>query len=210
MPELKTFLTFGLVVFGMILIPGPNMLYLISRSVGQGRMAGYISLGGIVLAFVFYMLCTVLGITALLFAIPHAYDVLRFMGAVYMLYLAWQVLKPGGHSLFKVYELPSHGHKKLFTMGFLTSLFNPKVAMIYLSLLPQFIEPQKAHILEQSLLLGVTHILISIICNGLIVSLAGYIAVWFSKNPRWISLQRGLMGGVFLSLALRMALDRQH
>ena len=100
-----------------------------------------ISLGGVALGFVFYMLCAAFGITALLFAVPYAYDALRFGGALYLLWLAWQVLKPNGRSPFQVRELAVDGPRKLFAMGFITNLLNPKIAMLYLALLPQFIDP---------------------------------------------------------------------
>ena len=102
MPHLSSLLGFALVSFGMVLTPGPNMIYLISRSIAQGRGAGLISLGGVALGFVFYMLCAAFGITALLFAVPYAYDALRLGGALYLLWLAWQVLKPNGRSPFQV------------------------------------------------------------------------------------------------------------
>jgi threonine/homoserine/homoserine lactone efflux protein len=118
MPELAKLLTFGLVSLGMALTPGPNMLYLVSRSICQGRTAGLISLGGVALGFVFYMLSAALGITALLLAVPFAYDALRFGGALYMLWLAWQAVKPGGRSPFQVRDLPADSPRKLFAMGF--------------------------------------------------------------------------------------------
>jgi threonine/homoserine/homoserine lactone efflux protein len=105
MPHLSSLLGFALVSLGMVLTPGPNMIYLISRSIAQGRGAGLISLGGVALGFVLYMLCAAFGITALLFAVPYAYDALRLGGALYLLWLAWQVLKPNGHSPFQVREL---------------------------------------------------------------------------------------------------------
>ena len=141
MPHLTALLGFALVSFGMVLTPGPNMIYLISRSISQGRMAGLISLGGVALGFVFYMLCAAFGITALLFAVPYAYDALRFAGAGYLLWMAWQALKPGGRSPFQVKKLQVDGPRKLFAMGFVTNLLNPKIAMLYLALLPQFIDP---------------------------------------------------------------------
>ena len=88
MPDHTHFIAFGLIALAMVLTPGPNMIYLISRSVCQGRQAGLISLGGIAFAFVLYILCAALGITAFLFAIPYAYDLLRFSGVAYLLYLA--------------------------------------------------------------------------------------------------------------------------
>src|SRR5690606_25373673 len=132
---------FALVALGMVLTPGPNMIYLISRSITQGPLAGLISVGGVALGFVFYMLCAAFGITALVFAVPYAYDALRFAGAAYLLWLAWQAVKPGGRSLFQVKNLPVDGPRKLFVMGFVTNLLNPKIAMLSLSLLPQFIDP---------------------------------------------------------------------
>src|ERR1700722_3386518 len=153
MPELAKLLTFGLVSLGMAFTPGPNMLYLVSRSICQGRTAGLISLGGVALGFVFYMLSAALGITALLLAVPFAYDALRFGGALYLLWLAWQAVKPGGHSPFQGRALPADRPARLFTMGFVTTLFNPKIAVMYLSLLPQFITPAAGHgsVLAQSL-----------------------------------------------------------
>jgi threonine/homoserine/homoserine lactone efflux protein len=144
MPHVSALLGFALVSFGMVLTPGPNMIYLISRSITQGPAAGIVSLGGVAVGFVFYMLCAAFGITALLFAVPYAYDALRLGGAAYLLWLAWQAVKPNGRSPFQVRELKADGPGKLFAMGFLTNLLNPKIAMLYLALLPQFIDPAQA------------------------------------------------------------------
>src|SRR5476649_1613561 len=146
MPHFTSLLGFALVSFGMVLTPGPNMIYLISRSITQGPAAGMVSLGGVALGFVFYMLCAAFGVTALLFAIPYAYDALRFTGAAYLLWMAWQAVKPGGSSPFHVRKLSFDGPRKLFAMGFVTNLLNPKIAMFYLALLPQFIDPNGASV----------------------------------------------------------------
>src|SRR3978361_569354 len=94
MPHISALLGFALVSLGMVLTPGPNMIYLISRSITQGAAAGIVSVGGVALGFVFYMLCAAFGITALLFAVPYAYDALRFGGALYLLWLVWQGRQP--------------------------------------------------------------------------------------------------------------------
>ena len=167
----------------MVLTPGPNMIYVISRSICQGPMAGLISLGGVALGFVFYMLCAALGITALLMTVPFAYDALRIGGALYLLYLAWQALRPGGRSPFAVRELPQDSPRRLFTMGFLTNLLNPKVAVMYLSLLPQFLHPDsEGSVLLQSIVLGSTQIAVSVTVNGIIALTAGSIA-GFGRAP---------------------------
>ncbi len=206
MPELSNLLAYGLISLGMVLTPGPNMIYLISRSICQGRMAGLISLGGVALGFVVYMLCAALGITALVLAVPYAYDALRIGGALYLLYLAWQAVKPGGRSPFQVRDLPQDGPRKLFMMGFVTNLLNPKIAVMYLSLLPQFITPTgHGSVLVQSLVLGFTQIVISVSVNSVIAIMAGSIAGFLASRPMWQVVQRWLMGTVLAGLAVRMA-----
>jgi len=208
MPELSNLIAYGLISLGMVLTPGPNMIYLISRSICQGRMAGLISLGGVALGFVVYMMCAALGITALLLTVPYAYDALRLGGALYLLYLAWQALKPGGRSAFQVRDLPQDSPRKLFTMGFVTNLLNPKVAVLYLSLLPQFIDPTgHGSVLAQSLVLGFTQIAISVSVNALIAVMAGSIAAFLASKPVWQRVQRWLMGTVLAGLAVRMAFE---
>lgn len=204
MPELHNWLAFGLISLGMVLTPGPNMVYLISRSICQGRSAGLISLGGVALGFVFYMLCAALGITALVMAIPYAYDALRIGGALYLLYLAWQAVKPGGRAPFELRQLPQDSPRKLFAMGFLTNLLNPKIAVMYLSLLPQFIDPAQGSVFSQSMVLGFTQIVVSVSVNAAIAMLAGSIAGFLVSRPRWVQVQRWLMGTVLAGLALRM------
>jgi threonine/homoserine/homoserine lactone efflux protein len=183
MPELAKLLTFGLVSLGMALTPGPNMLYLVSRSICQGRTAGLISLGGVALGF---------------------------GGALYMLWLAWQAVKPGGRSPFQVRDLPADSPRKLFAMGFVTNLLNPKIAVLYLSLLPQFIEPQHGHVLEQSLVLGSVQIAFSLTVNSIVALMAGSIAVFLARRPAWILVQRWLMGTVLAGLAVRMATEARR
>lgn len=210
MPSAASFIGFAFVALGMVLTPGPNMIYLVSRSITQGVGAGLVSLGGVALGLVFYMLCAAFGITALIIAVPYAYDALRIAGAAYLLYLAWQALKPGGRSPFEVKELPKDSPRKLFVMGFLTNLLNPKIAMIYLSLLPQFIDVSIGNVLGQSLLLGVTQISISVSVNALIAIAAGSIATFLTTRPRWALIQRWIMGTVLGGLALRMAFESRR
>ena len=210
MPALPTLFAFGLVSLGMVLTPGPNMIYLVSRSICQGRRAGLISLGGVALGFVFYMVCAAVGITALVMTVPYAYDALRFAGALYLAYLAWQALKPGGRSAFQVRQLPHDSRVRLITMGFVTNLANPKIAVMYLSLLPQFIVPGHGSVLAQSLALGCVQIAVSVSVNALIACAAGSIAGFLAGRPLWAAVQRWLMGTVLAGLAVRIALESQR
>ncbi|MBR2691526.1 MAG: LysE family translocator [Aquamicrobium sp.] len=210
MPDTTNHIAFALICLGMVLTPGPNMVYLISRSLSQGPKAGLISLGGVAVGFLFYVFSAAFGITALLLAVPYAYDALRLAGALYLLYLAWQALRPGGRSPFQVRDLPRDRPRKLFMMGLMTNLLNPKVAVLYLSLLPQFIDPEKGQVLSQLLVLGVTQIAISLSVNAVIAVTAGSIAVFLAGRPLWMLIQRWLMGTVLAALAVRMATESQR
>ena len=210
MPETANVLAFAAIALGMVLTPGPNMVYLISRAISQGRVAGLISLGGVALGFVFYMLCAAFGITAIVMAVPYAYDMLRFAGALYLLYLAWQALRPGGRSPFQVRKLPKDSPRRLFAMGFLTNLLNPKIAVMYLSLLPQFIQPGHGSVLAQSLVLGTTQIAISTSVNAVIAVTAGSVAATLASRPGWLKAQRWLMGTVLAGLALHLASEARR
>jgi threonine/homoserine/homoserine lactone efflux protein len=128
----------GIVVIGLglVLTPGPNMIYLVSRSVTQGRKAGLISLGGVAAGFVVYVLAATAGLTAVFALVPALYTVIKLAGAGYLLWLAWQAVRPGGRSAFEPRELEVDPPRKLFTMGLVTNLLNPKIAVLYVSLLP--------------------------------------------------------------------------
>ncbi|MGE5158915.1 MAG: LysE family translocator [Gemmatimonas sp.] len=210
MPATSALLGFAMIAFGLVLTPGPNMIYLISRSITQGPAAGIVSLGGVALGFVFYMLCATFGITALLFAVPYAYDGLRFAGAAYLLYLAWQAVKPNGRSPFQVRKLAVDSPRKLFVMGLVTNLLNPKIAMLYLALLPQFIDPAAGSVLTQSLAIGAIQICISVSVNAMIALSAGSISLFLSTRPSWMRAQRYLMGTVLAGLAVRMAFEARR
>ena len=201
-------LAFAAVAFGLVITPGPNMMYLVSRSLCQGRRAGFVSLLGVATAFIVYLACSVLGITALAMRIPVAFEILRVAGAAYLAYLAWKIVRPGGRSPFEVRELPLDPPAKLFGMGFLTNLLNPKAALLYVALLPQFIEPRAGNVLAQSALLGVTQIAISMSVNGLLIVVASSVAGLLTRHPSWAAMQRWVMGGVLGGLAVRMALER--
>ncbi|MCU0424041.1 MAG: LysE family translocator [Candidatus Kapabacteria bacterium] len=200
---------FALAALGLVLTPGPNMMYLVSRSLCQGRFAGLISLGGVITGFFVHILSASFGITALLMAIPLGYEVLKFSGAAYLLWMAWQSVKSGSGGMFTTQVLPHDSTLKLFRMGFLTSALNPKIAVFYLSLFPQFIKPEYGSILSQSLTLGITQLSVSATVNCLIVLSASVVAAWFQGRPLWVRVQKYVMGTVLAALAIRLAFSER-
>lgn len=196
---------FALAALVLVLTPGPNMIYCISRTLSQGRRAGLLSLAGVLLGFLVHLLAAALGLTALLAAVPYAFDAIRLAGAAYLLWLAWEALRPGGAAPFEPRQLPQDSTATLVRMGFLTNLFNPKVAMFYLSFFPQFLHPERGSVLLQSLQLGAVQIAVSGGVNALLVLGAGEITRLLSRSATWLRAQRYLMGAVLGGLALRIA-----
>ena len=200
---------FIIAAFILVISPGPNMIYLISRTITQGRKAGLTSLAGVVCGFLFHIVMVSFGLTAVLFAVPYAYVVLKTLGTIYLLYLAYQAIKPNSKNIFEVDQNISIDRpRKLFTVGFLTNVLNPKVAVFYLSFFPQFIKPQYGSIFTQSLELGVIQVFVSFSINFIIVLTAAQAARFFAKNPTWIKVQKWFMASVLGFLAIKMALSK--
>ncbi|UII22220.1 LysE family translocator [Fulvivirga ligni] len=199
---------FGLAALIMVLSPGPNMIYLISRSLSQGKNAGIISLFGVMCGFLFHILMVSFGLTAIFFAIPYAFIVVKFLGVGYLLYLAYNSVKSGNKIFNANHNLKSDKPLKLFSIGLMTNVLNPKMAVFYLSFFPQFMKPENGSILSQSFQLGVIQIIISFTINLLIIISAAKLASWFSKKPIWLRIQKWFMASVLTGLAVKMALTK--
>lgn len=200
---------FIIAAFILVISPGPNMIYLISGTITQGKKAGLTSLAGVICGFLFHIVMVSFGLTAVLFSVPYAYVVLKTLGTVYLLYLAYQAIKPNSKNIFEVDQNISIDRpRKLFTVGFLTNVLNPKVAVFYLSFFPQFIKPQYGSIFTQSLELGVIQVFVSFSINFIIVLTAAQAARFFAKNPTWIKVQKWFMASVLVFLAIKMALSK--
>lgn len=210
MISLQQFIIFSAAALLMAITPGPNMVYLISRSICQGRTAGVVSWLGVVLGFTVHMIFASVGLTALFMAVPLGYELLKFAGALYLLWLAWQAVRPGARSPFEAKNLAPEPNKKLFTMGLLTSVLNPKVAIFYLSVLPQFITPESGSVFVQSILLGITQVFIGSSVNLMVTLSASVIAAWFAKNRLWLAVQRYFMGLVLGVLAVKLLAQQRN
>ena len=142
--------------------------------------------------------------------VPLVYEVLKWLGALYLFWLAWQSVRPGARSPFEAKSLPEDPPRKLFVMGFLTNLLNPKIAVFYLAIFPQFVSAEHGSVFAQSLVLGVIQIAISFSVNFCILLSAGKMATWFASNPRWLAAQRYVMGFVLGALAVRLVVEQRR
>lgn len=198
------------VALGMVLSPGPNMVYLVSRSITQSRRAGIVSLAGVAIGFLVYLTAANLGLSMIFVHVPELYAAVKFAGAAYLGWLAFQTLRAGGTSIFEHRVIAADPPRKLFMMGLLTNLLNPKAAIMYLSLIPQFVEPGAGRVVAQGFILGGVQIGVSLVVNLAIVAAAGTIAAFLTRRPGWLRAQRYLMGSVLGAFAVRLATDHSR
>jgi len=195
----------------LVLTPGPNLMYLISRTLCQGRTAGIVSLAGTTTGLLFYALAAAFGLTAVFVAVPLLFDIVRWAGAAYLLWLAWDAVRPrGSGGLFARRDLPPIAPRVLYRTGILTSILNPKVALFYLALFPQFVDPARGSVLLQSLVLAAVQIAIAFAGDLLFVLAAASVARWLAERPAWVTAQRWVLGGVFGAIAVKLALDSRR
>jgi threonine/homoserine/homoserine lactone efflux protein len=207
MPSLENLALFAAASVLLALTPGPNLLYLVSRTLCQGRGAGIVSLAGTSLGFFFHVLAAALGLSAIFVAVPLLYDVVRYAGAAYLFWLAWAAIRQRSAALFESRPLEEESGAKLFRVGLLTSILNPKIALFYLALLPQFVDVSRGSVFAQSLILGLVQVAIGVLSDLCFVLAAARIARWLARRPLWSAMQRWLLGGVFAAIAVRLAFE---
>lgn len=197
-------MSFAAVAFLMALSPGPNLLYLASRSLCQGRYAGFVSLGGVCTGMFCYMLATAAGLSAIFKMVPVAYDAVRWAGALYLLWLAYKVVTARSSALVPKSLLPESS-AQLYRRGLLTCLLNPKIVVTYGALLPQFVDPDSTRVLSQTVVLGLVQIVAAATAHSLVIVAAAAVASVTSKHHAFAKLQRYLLGSVLAALAVRLA-----
>lgn len=208
MVALGTWLLFCVACAALAVTPGPNLLYLVSRTLVQGRTAGFASLAGTGTGLALHVVAAALGLSALLAAVPAAYDAVRWAGALYLAWLAWQTWRAPPA---KVSAAAAGGSmRRLYRDGVVTGILNPKVALFQLALFPQFVDPAHGSVLAQSLVLGATEVVIVAAWDASCVLAAAGVRRWLDARPAFSRGSKRVLAGVFGALALRLALEEGH
>jgi threonine/homoserine/homoserine lactone efflux protein len=210
MPSVETLLVFAALSLGLAATPGPNMMYLVSRSLAQGTGAGMVSLLGCQVGSLAIMLCAAAGITAALFAVPYAWDALRLGGAAYLLFLAWQCLRPGGQPIFAPRPMPREPAARLFTVGFATAALNPKVALFYVAVLPPFIDPARGDVFLQGAILGAVQVAVCTAFDAALVWGSAGVSRFLGTRPGWMAAQRWILGTALALIAVKLATEERR
>lgn len=206
MIPLETWLLFCLACAALAATPGPNMLFLVSRTLAQGRAAGFVSLAGTSSGFALHALAAALGLSALLGAVPLAYEIVRWAGALYLAWLAFVMWRASDVRDARA-AAPRAAAGQMYRQGLLTSALNPKVAVFQLALFPQFIDPARGSVLLQSLVLALTQLVIVVAGDSICVAAATGARRWFATRPGWTRWSKRALAGVFAALAARLAVQ---
>jgi threonine/homoserine/homoserine lactone efflux protein len=209
MIPLDTWLLFCLACAALAATPGPNMLFLVSRTLAQGRSAGFVSLAGTSTGFALHAVAAALGLSALLAAVPLAFELVKWAGAIYLAWLAI-VMWRAGDEPETMAVAPRVARAAMYRQGLLTAVLNPKVAVFQLALFPQFVDPARGSVLAQSLALAVTQLVIVVAGDSACVFAATGARRWFARRPGWGRWSKRALAGVFAGLAARLALQARN
>jgi threonine/homoserine/homoserine lactone efflux protein len=208
-PSLPSFLLFLAGALVLLVIPGPAVFYILSRTVGNGRTAGVVSAAGIAAGTLVHVGAAILGLSALLASSARAFYTVKYLGAAYLVLL-------GLRMLFRreapeiVAARNGHGLGRVFAEGVLVNLLNPKTALFFLAFLPQFVDPARGHVSLQILFLGTSFALFGLASDSSWALLAGSLAEKLRGNLRWRRAQQNLSGGALIALGLATAFSGAH
>ncbi len=200
MPEPATLALFALSALALVAIPGPNLIYIVTRSIDQGRRAGLASALGVETATLVHVTAAAAGLSAALASSATAFNIVKYVGAAYLLYLGLRTLLARGEAEADAVRaaVPT---RRVYAEGFVVNLLNPKVALFFLALLPQFIDPQAGNAWLQVLILGAVLVAIGLAIDLAYALAAGSAGAWVRGSAMLERRRRWATGGVYIALA---------
>lgn len=207
--EPASLLIFISAALALLLFPGPAVLYIVARSIKQGRLAGFVSVLGIALASIVHVIFAALGLSTLLMQSALAYQFVKYLGAVYLVYLGVRTLM-GKNRTTQIGQITEIGYAQIFRQGFIVNLLNPKTALFFLAFLPQFTDPARGSVVLQIILLGAIFVSMAILSDGLYALVAGTARELLSNNQRVLTAQKYLAGLIYIGLGITAALSGEN
>ena len=204
--DLSQLYFFAVAALALLLMPGPAVLYIVARSVDQGRLAGLASVLGVETANLLHVLAATLGLSAILLSSALAFDVVKYLGAAYLIYLGLRKLLAREDEHERAVERKG-GLRRIYSQGFVVNILNPKTALFFFAFLPQFVSTSRGNIAWQILLLGILFVTMAVVTDGAYALLASSIARRLKGNQRFLKGQRYLAGVVYVGLGVTTALS---
>ncbi|MCB9451291.1 MAG: LysE family translocator [Anaerolineaceae bacterium] len=209
MVDSATLMVFMAAALALLLVPGPAVLYIVARSIDQGRAAGIVSAFGVGIGTLFHVAAAAAGLSALLVSSALAFSIVKYLGAAYLIYLGIQKLRE--RSLPEQVEQPQSATlRQVFSQGVVVNLLNPKLALFFFAFLPQFVSPARGSVAVQSLLLGLLFVGLGIVSDSVYAVLAGTLRHWLRSSRAFLRGQRYFSGGIYIILGLVTALSGSH
>src|SRR5262245_59336983 len=206
MPNWSTLSLFIAAALILVFMPGPNTLYIIARSIQQGRWAGIISSMGVQVGTIIHISAAALGLSALLLSSALAFNVVKYVGAVYLIYLGLRTLVTK-ERIDSTQVVPKANLRHVFYQGFVVNLFNPKTALFFFTFMPQFVDAARGMIAMQIILLGIILMVLGILSDLSYAFAAGSIGNWLRGDLKFLRAQRYFAGSVYLGLGAATALS---
>jgi threonine/homoserine/homoserine lactone efflux protein len=209
MPETSTLALFAVAAVTLLLIPGPAVLYIVTRSVDQGRAAGLASVCGVHVGTLLHVAAAALGLSALLVSSATAYDTVRWLGAAYLVWLGVRRLLARDEDVAAAAAGPDArrpGLGRIFAQGVVVNVLNPKTALFFFAFLPQFVDTSRGSVPFQVVVLGAAFVLLGLLSDGAYALLASTGAGWLRRRPRVARASRLVSGGMLISLGVTTAL----
>jgi threonine/homoserine/homoserine lactone efflux protein len=201
----ETVLTFFTASVLLALAPGPDNIFVLTQSAQNGIVAGLLVTLGLCTGLIVHSAAVALGVAAIMQTSAVAFSALKILGAVYLLYLAWQAFRARAANIAKGPKKKSD-LGRLYRRGIIMNITNPKVSIFFLAFLPQFADPAKGPVVPQIMMLGGLFILATVIVFGSVALMAGALGDWFSKSARGQLILNKVAGIVFVGLALKLAM----
>lgn len=196
------------VAFALAMVPGPDNIFVLTQSALHGRVAGFVVTLGLATGLIFHTTAVAFGVAVIFQTSQYAFTVLKYVGAAYLLYLAWKAFQASGSQLSSA-EAPLETTPKLFLRGLIMNIANPKITIFFLAFLPQFVDTANGALIPQFYQLGFLMMAATIVTFGAISMAAGLLGDWLKRSPKaqiWINRASGI---VFISLAAKLALAEE-
>jgi threonine/homoserine/homoserine lactone efflux protein len=193
----------------IILTPGQDMILVMSRSISQGQKAGVITALGVCFGLLGHTLLATFGLGALLMTSEFLFDLIKLIGAAYLIYIGYQLLSSKNPKL-AMKDLPKTSYKKMFLQGALTNIMNPKIAIFYFSYLPQFVNSDTNNQALQLLILGLTYAILTFFIKAPIGFISGLLSIWIKSRPSVLAYMNKTSGIVFIVLGLKLASEQKN
>jgi threonine/homoserine/homoserine lactone efflux protein len=209
MPELSSLLVFATASFVLLITPGPAVLYIVTRSVDQGRIAGIVSTLGVGTGSLVHVFAAALGLSALLVSSATAFMVVKYLGAAYLIYLGLRkILEKNEHT--EIEATQPQKLSRIYRQGVIVNIFNPKLALFFLAFLPQFVDPARGVVAWQILLLGMIFVVLGIFSDSTYALMAGTAGNWLKTSKAFLFGQRYISGGIYIAMGITAAFAGTH